>query len=226
MTENNKSLEAKKHHSVITGATAYVMHSFYREKLSSINEDNIDDAISGRESLKALEAQLESLDDKAKDLINSYNTDQDALDSFVSSAEWLSLNGFADGKEMLQSFLFLAHLAPYTNLMPLIHWVDKLGLSSEEFSTLINEAKEKSNSYEQQAQNHTINPGSPDLAGSFYPKIDSALCTGCESCIRICPENAIVIKNNKVCITKDCVECWICVEECSFGAILIAGLPG
>jgi uncharacterized protein (DUF362 family)/Pyruvate/2-oxoacid:ferredoxin oxidoreductase delta subunit len=50
-------------------------------------------------------------------------------------------------------------------------------------------------------------------------------CTGCLECIKICPENAIVmhpVKANKVVLTdKKCIRCFCCSEVCQSNAIEI-----
>ncbi|MCU0822292.1 MAG: 4Fe-4S binding protein [Spirochaetes bacterium] len=47
-------------------------------------------------------------------------------------------------------------------------------------------------------------------------KVNVDKCTGCGSCVEICPVDAIVIKKKKANInTDDCIECGSCVDECS-----------
>ncbi len=50
-------------------------------------------------------------------------------------------------------------------------------------------------------------------------KVDSELCTGCESCIDSCPYDAIVIKDEKAFITEYCQMCRNCLSVCPEGAI-------
>ncbi len=52
--------------------------------------------------------------------------------------------------------------------------------------------------------------------------VDKAKCTGCKSCIDICPVEAIFINNEKAEISNDCVECGSCVDECPNQAISAA----
>ncbi len=53
-----------------------------------------------------------------------------------------------------------------------------------------------------------------------FPKVDVALCTGCETCVSICPTNAIVMKNGKARILETaCRNCRKCVRVCPVGAI-------
>ena len=48
-------------------------------------------------------------------------------------------------------------------------------------------------------------------------------CTGCGSCIEVCPHAVFKIINRKVTITdKDrCMECGACEKNCDFGAVSV-----
>jgi Fe-S-cluster-containing hydrogenase component 2 len=47
-----------------------------------------------------------------------------------------------------------------------------------------------------------------------------SLCTQCEKCIRVCPEDAISNQDGIIRIDADkCTYCLACVEACPFGAI-------
>ena len=50
--------------------------------------------------------------------------------------------------------------------------------------------------------------------------VDSSACSGCNNCVLVCPNNAIIIKNNKAVIdlTK-CTSCGNCVDACPTNAI-------
>lgn len=50
-------------------------------------------------------------------------------------------------------------------------------------------------------------------------KIDKNKCTGCKSCIEVCPVSAIKIENEKAVVSDECVECGVCIDECSNEAI-------
>ena len=53
-----------------------------------------------------------------------------------------------------------------------------------------------------------------------YPKIDTELCTGCGSCIDVCPKEAISLVDGKAFIEEDiCVNCRICENKCPVEAI-------
>ncbi len=49
--------------------------------------------------------------------------------------------------------------------------------------------------------------------------IDRDKCTGCESCLSVCPFEAIVIKEGKASITEYCQMCMACLSVCPEGAI-------
>jgi len=49
--------------------------------------------------------------------------------------------------------------------------------------------------------------------------VDRSKCTGCESCIGVCPYEAIVIKEGKAFITEYCQMCMNCLSVCPEGAI-------
>jgi ferredoxin len=51
-------------------------------------------------------------------------------------------------------------------------------------------------------------------------KVDNGKCTGCESCVSVCPVEAIKMKDGKAAVSKDtCVDCGACVGECPVQAI-------
>ena len=51
-------------------------------------------------------------------------------------------------------------------------------------------------------------------------KVDTGVCTGCESCVSACPTEAISMKDGKAVINADaCVDCGSCVGECPVEAI-------
>ena len=59
---------------------------------------------------------------------------------------------------------------------------------------------------------------SPMGHNSFF--VDKDKCTGCKSCIRVCPVDAIRIIDNKAYIDpKRCIQCGNCIEECPEDAI-------
>lgn len=63
------------------------------------------------------------------------------------------------------------------------------------------------------------NPGDV-MVTNFYAEVDADTCTGCETCIQICPMEAIDLKDDvaKV-ILKRCIGCGNCVAKCPSEAI-------
>lgn len=51
--------------------------------------------------------------------------------------------------------------------------------------------------------------------------IDSGLCTGCKSCIKDCPGNAIVLEDGKAVVRRPCITCGHCVAVCPVKAVSI-----
>lgn len=53
-------------------------------------------------------------------------------------------------------------------------------------------------------------------------KVDPDECTGCETCVEVCPVEAISIKDDVAVIDQDtCTECETCVPECPVEAIKV-----
>ena len=55
------------------------------------------------------------------------------------------------------------------------------------------------------------------------PKIDGAKCTGCGSCVQVCPVGVFVMKGKKAAAAKakDCIGCRACEASCPAGAIKV-----
>lgn len=51
-------------------------------------------------------------------------------------------------------------------------------------------------------------------------RIDIEKCTGCASCVNVCPFSAIVLKDEKAFITEACTLCGACIESCPENAII------
>ena len=45
-------------------------------------------------------------------------------------------------------------------------------------------------------------------------KVNLKKCTGCGSCVDICPVQAIDIKKDRAVVSDECVECGACINEC------------
>lgn len=57
-------------------------------------------------------------------------------------------------------------------------------------------------------------------------RVDETLCSGCGTCVDICPMQAIAVKNGKAWIDQDmCVECGHCADVCPQNAISAVELP-
>ena len=53
-----------------------------------------------------------------------------------------------------------------------------------------------------------------------YPKVNTKLCTGCGSCIDVCPMETISLIDGKAFIEEDkCTNCRMCENECPLEAI-------
>ncbi len=51
-------------------------------------------------------------------------------------------------------------------------------------------------------------------------RVEADDCVGCESCVPVCPVEAITMKDGKAIIDPDtCTECGACVAECPTEAI-------
>ena len=44
-------------------------------------------------------------------------------------------------------------------------------------------------------------------------------CTGCGSCVDVCPPEAIAVQNGKAVISMHCIDCGACPRVCPEGAI-------
>ncbi len=53
--------------------------------------------------------------------------------------------------------------------------------------------------------------------------VDIEKCTACETCVEICPAQAIQLEDGKAKVDVDlCVDCESCVDECPAEAISMA----
>ncbi|MDD3406954.1 MAG: 4Fe-4S binding protein [Methanomicrobium sp.] len=50
--------------------------------------------------------------------------------------------------------------------------------------------------------------------------VNADACTGCETCVDVCPSEAITMKDGIAAVDADmCVDCEACVDECPAEAI-------
>jgi Fe-S-cluster-containing hydrogenase component 2 len=50
--------------------------------------------------------------------------------------------------------------------------------------------------------------------------IDKEKCTGCGTCVDVCPSDALSLVDEKaVCDAELCIDCYICIPECPEEAI-------
>lgn len=49
--------------------------------------------------------------------------------------------------------------------------------------------------------------------------VDQSKCTGCGSCVSVCPVEALSIVNGKAEVAESCVDCCACISECPVEAI-------
>lgn len=56
------------------------------------------------------------------------------------------------------------------------------------------------------------------------PKIDLNACCGNGSCIEVCPESVLAMKDGKVYIANpdNCIECGACADSCGANALEMA----
>lgn len=57
------------------------------------------------------------------------------------------------------------------------------------------------------------------LPSNYYAKVDAELCSGCETCVNICPMDARTVKDNVSEVDLErCIGCGVCVPACTAGA--------
>jgi caffeyl-CoA reductase-Etf complex subunit CarE len=59
---------------------------------------------------------------------------------------------------------------------------------------------------------------------SLQIQIDLGKCTGCETCMSVCPFNALELREGKAYVNDQCTLCGSCEDECPEGAISVPSL--
>ncbi|MFV0382708.1 MAG: 4Fe-4S binding protein [Paracoccus sp. (in: a-proteobacteria)] len=69
-----------------------------------------------------------------------------------------------------------------------------------------------------------------DAPRAFVPRIDPALCSGCDACIRLCPESALTLINDRAdglryrITPHACTGCLLCEDVCTDSAIQVGAM--
>lgn len=64
------------------------------------------------------------------------------------------------------------------------------------------------------------NPPQNRSKNSVFPIVDTSLCVACGACVKICPNNAIVLEDGKAKINiEKCKNCRACIKVCKKNAI-------
>ncbi|HEX9021247.1 MAG TPA: 4Fe-4S binding protein [Nitrospirota bacterium] len=50
-------------------------------------------------------------------------------------------------------------------------------------------------------------------------RVSENVCTGCGTCLDVCPTEAIKLQDGRAVITIDCIDCGACPRVCPEGAI-------
>lgn len=76
----------------------------------------------------------------------------------------------------------------------------------------------------------SLEPGSGDALLPFVPSIDPKRCNGCDACVRLCPQQAILFDGGERAFAafliraERCSGCGICVDVCEQNAVAIKRL--
>ena len=64
------------------------------------------------------------------------------------------------------------------------------------------------------------------IPSAFRVQADSEKCDGCEACVRRCPMDAIILKDQKVFLNPNrCIGCGVCVSACPVDALSLVRKP-
>jgi NADH:ubiquinone oxidoreductase subunit F (NADH-binding)/(2Fe-2S) ferredoxin len=95
------------------------------------------------------------------------------------------------------------------------------GLGKTAANTFLSSLKWFRDEYEEHIFDRKCKAGVCKELRTFFIEVDK--CTGCNACMRKCPENAIIgtIKYPHFIVESKCTGCGICFETCKFSAIFI-----
>jgi NADH:ubiquinone oxidoreductase subunit F (NADH-binding)/(2Fe-2S) ferredoxin len=95
------------------------------------------------------------------------------------------------------------------------------GLGKTAANTFLSSLKWFRDEYEEHIFDRKCKAGVCKELRAFFIDVDK--CTGCNACMRKCPENAIIgtVKYPHFIVESKCTGCGICVETCKFSAIFI-----
>ena len=94
-----------------------------------------------------------------------------------------------------------------------------------EYGTELNRRLRKSESFDEFDIQVPGNSPYKKYGGSFLlPKADSALCTLCGTCAKVCPAGAIPLKEPKKTDHKKCIGCMRCVRACKQKARAVSSM--
>jgi NADH:ubiquinone oxidoreductase subunit F (NADH-binding) len=107
------------------------------------------------------------------------------------------------------------------NIAEVIKDTSLCGLGKTASNTFLSTLKWFRDEYEEHIFDRKCKAGVCKELRSFYIDVDK--CTGCNACMRKCPENAIIgtVKYPHFIVESKCIGCGICFETCKFSAIFV-----
>ncbi len=107
------------------------------------------------------------------------------------------------------------------NIAEVIKDTSLCGLGKTASNTFLSTLKWFRDEYEEHIFDRKCKAGVCKELRSFYIDVDK--CTGCNACMRKCPENAIIgtVKYPHFIVESKCIGCGICFETCKFSAIYV-----
>lgn len=96
---------------------------------------------------------------------------------------------------------------------------------AREFGTELNRRLKKEESFDQISISVPGNtPYRKYMKNVLFPKADKNMCTLCGACAKVCPVNAVPVKEPYKTITKKCIGCMKCMRVCRQKARSVNGL--